>query len=138
MIDQFVREQRQDLRQLNTLIRFAGDGMVENFESYFANSVSDDLLQRKVSFLKEKAEELYVKDLETRAFREEFQERPDVGARCRWNVQQGGRVPEWVVENTWNDQEFYRDYVSKLLVLEVEQKERNILGAQGRVSEMSR
>lgn len=138
MSDEFVREQRRDLMKLNSLVSLAEKGQVERFDNFVENHLGDEFLKQKVTALKSVASEMYRKDIQVRAFNEEFSERPSGAATERWNVTPAGRVPEWIVNGNWNDQEFYSQYLSKILTLEVEQKEKNILQTVRQTADLSR
>jgi hypothetical protein len=138
MSDQFVREQRRDLMKLNSLINLAEEGQVARFNNFVEHHLGDDFFKQKVTALKSTAGEIYQKDLHVRAFKEEFRERPNGNLTERWNVTSRGVVPDWIIKGNWSDQEFYKQYVSKVLTLEAEQKERNILQASRQTIGLSR
>lgn len=127
MLDQFVKEQRDDLRKMKSLIALAEKGDVKGFDYIMENHLGDEFLKEKVKSLKDKAGEMYRKEIEARAFTDEFRERPLGTDAERWNLTAAGRVPDWVVNFYWKEDRFYKDFVSKQLGLEVEFKERNII-----------
>jgi hypothetical protein len=133
MSDQFIKEQRVDLRQLNSLLRLAESGQISNFEAFEQTQIKDRFLKDKVSHIKGKAKEWYTKALEVEAFQEEFKERPAIGDDHRWNLSGDSSVPSWVVSHKWDNKEFFQQFVSKLLIREVEQREKNILGIASQV-----